>query len=77
MPMPPTKLSLLKDAARGGDWKKALSIAAKFSDLGPQKAAIRRAHECSWNPDFFRQMGWNTEHIVAAGIAALKERYQI
>lgn len=77
MPTPPTKLALLKQAAREGNWKRALAIAAKFPELGAHKAAIRRAHECAWNPGYYRQLGFNTEHAIAAGIAALKERYQL
>ena len=41
--MPPTKLSLLRAAATKGDWTCALSIAAKFPQLGAHKAAITRA----------------------------------
>jgi hypothetical protein len=77
MPQPPTKLSLLRRAASEGNWKQALSIAAKFQDLGTQEAAIRRARECIWNPGFYQQLGRNTEAAIAAGIAALKERYQL
>jgi hypothetical protein len=77
MPQPPTKLSLLKRAAHAGNWKQALSIAAKFPELGDHKAAIQRAHQCAWNPGFYRQMGWNVDQAIAAGIAALQERYQL
>jgi hypothetical protein len=77
MPQPPTKLSLLKRAARAGNWVKALAIAAKFPELGAHKAAIQRARQCAWNPGMYKQMGWDTDQAIAAGIAALKERYQL
>jgi hypothetical protein len=48
--MPPTKLSLLRAAATKGDWTCALSIAAKFPQLGAHKAAITRAHGAIQNP---------------------------
>jgi hypothetical protein len=48
--MPPSKLSLLRAAATKGDWTCALSIAAKFPQLGAHKAAITRAHGAIQNP---------------------------
>jgi hypothetical protein len=72
-----TKLSKLKAAAEAGDWRGALRIAARFGDLGKEKAAIMRAHEVHANPRLYEQLGKNPDQLVAAGIAALKERYKI
>ena len=70
-----TKLSLVKAAFLAGDFKKALSLAAKFQDLGTQRDAIKRAHECHVNPRFYAQLGVDIENAKQAGIDALEERY--
>ena len=74
---PETKLSKLEAAAARGDWPGALRIAAKFADLGEQRAEITRAHECITRPDFYRQLGRDPDVCLEAGIAALKERYDL
>ena len=72
-----TKLSLLKKAASGGDWKTAVSIASKFPDLGNEKNAIMSAREAYVRPDFQRQLGRDCEALIASGIAALKGKYNV
>lgn len=72
---PESKLSKLKAAAAAGDWAGALSIAAKFPDLGDEKAAITRAHGCIINPRFFAQLGVDCAEAIAAGRRALCSRY--
>ena len=72
-----TKLSKLKAAADAGDWPLALRIAARFSDLGEHKAAIKRAHEAHANARFYRSLGKDPEALIADGIAALRARYGI
>ena len=74
---PVTKLSKLKEAAACGDWRLAVSIAAKFPVLGKHKAAIMSAQEAYARPDFQRQVGKDPEQLKAAGIAALKEKYHV
>ena len=69
------KIDLLRDAMNAGEWKKALSIAAKFPRLGTQRTQILRGHEAYTNPRFYAQIGKDPEHLIAEGIAALKERY--
>ena len=72
-----TKLSKIVELAAAEDWQGALRIAARFQDLGDAKAAIMRAHEVSANPAFYRQLGHNPAALIAAGIEALKTRYQL
>lgn len=72
-----TKLSKIKAAAAAGDWPGALRIAAKFADLGDHRAAITRAHEAHANARFYRGLGQDPEALIAAGIAALKDRYNL
>jgi hypothetical protein len=77
MSEPQTKLSKLVAAANAGDWAGALRIAAKFPELGEYKAVIHLAHQCAWNPAFYRQLGRDPETCIADGIAALKARYKL
>ena len=70
-----TKLSRIREAAAAGDWPGALRIAAKFADLGENRAAIIRAHEAHANARFYRGLGKDPEALIAAGIDALKERF--
>lgn len=74
---PVTKLSLLKACAAAGDWRGAVSIAAKFHDLGPHKAAIMKAHEAYTRPEFQRQIGRDPEALIYLGIQALRDRYHV
>ena len=72
-----SKISKLRNAVACGDWRKANEIAAKFSQLGPHKAAIMRAREAYTRPEFQRQLGRDPKALIAAGIAALRERYDV
>ena len=72
-----TKLSKLLAHAKKGEWQEALRIAARFPQLGDQKAAILRAHEAYGNAAFYRQIGRNPDALIADGIAALKTRYML
>jgi len=71
-----TKLSILQNLMAAGRLVEALKLAAKFPQLGPQKAAITRGADALNHPRFYEQLGKNPADLVAAGIAALKERYQ-
>lgn len=75
--MPPTKLSLLKDAAARGDWTEAIRIANAFGRLGDQRGAIKTAWGAIQNPGFYRQLRRDPDALVASGVAALKERYAL
>ncbi|HOR01134.1 MAG TPA: hypothetical protein PLJ35_20150 [Anaerolineae bacterium] len=72
-----TKLSLLQDAARAGDWRQALRIASRFPRLGSDRAVILAAWEAVARPDFQRQLGREPEALIEAGIAALKSRFSL
>ena len=71
-----TKLSRLLGLMERGEWKKALSLAAKFPQLGNHKDAIVRGHEACVRPDFYRQMDRDPNVLMIIGIVALKKRYQ-
>ena len=72
-----TKLSILKNHASTGDWKRALAIAAKFHDLGEHRNAILDAHIALTNPRWTRGLGKNVDAVISAGILALCARYGI
>jgi hypothetical protein len=72
-----TKLSLLKDAASTGNWKKAVSIAAKFPVLGDERNEILDAQLAYTNPRFCVQIGKNPEDLIARGIEALRSKYKL
>ena len=72
-----TKLSKLRAAAAAGDWRTALAIAARFQDLGEHDAAIRRAHQAQWHPEWSRQLGRDPHDDIEAGIAALHDRFNL
>ena len=70
-----TKLSQLKGLMQVGDWNAALRLAARFQDLGEQKERITRAWAAIQNPAFYKEIGKDPAALRAAGIEALKERY--
>ncbi len=69
------KIDKLAAHMRSGNWQAALSLAAKFPRLGAHAAVIRRAHEATQQPAFYRQIGMDPEQLVQAGVEALKARY--
>lgn len=72
-----TKLSEVREAAAAGNWKQAILKAAKFGDLGNERNDILSAREAINRPDFMRQLRRDPETLIAAGINALKQRYQL
>ena len=70
-----TKLATVRAAMIAGDWRKALSVASKFSRLGRQKAAIMRAQSALLSPAFYAQLGFAADAVLEAGKAALRERF--
>jgi len=70
-----TKLETLKEAARSEDWKKAISIAAKFPRLGSIRNAVLDAHMAYTNPRFLVQIGKSVDECINAGKLALIDKY--
>ncbi len=58
-----------------GRWREAILFAARFQDLGTQRDRILSAREAYNRPDFQREIGKDPTQLIAAGIAALNERY--
>jgi hypothetical protein len=63
-----TKLSQVKAFLESGDTTSALRMAAKFPRLGDHKERITRAYAA---------MGWDVAAVVADGIVAIRERFDI
>lgn len=72
-----TKLQTLKNAAVAGDWKKAVSIAARFPRLGSIRNAVLDAHMAYTNPRFLAQVGKDVDGCIEAGKSALIDAYSI
>lgn len=73
--MPPKKIDVLHGYMAAGDWVAALRLAARFPRLGEHKDAITRGWAALQNPTFYKEIGKDPDALVAAGVAALKERY--
>jgi len=58
-----------------GDWDTALKVSAKFQRLGEHEETIRRAASAVNNPRFYEQLGHDVSALRAAGIEALKLRF--
>lgn len=72
-----TKLQTLKNAAAAGNWKKAISIAARFPRLGAYRDAILEAHGAYTNPRFLVQIGRDVDACIEAGKLALIAAYRL
>jgi hypothetical protein len=72
-----SKLAQLRAAWSAGDKRKALSIAAKFHNLGEQRDAILSGWGAVQNPRMYAQMGRDCEALEALAYAALAERYDL
>lgn len=77
MALPPTKLSRVREALARGDTREALRIAAAFPQLGNHRERITRGWAALTQPDFYQQLGKNPAELVADGIAAIRERYNL
>ena len=59
------------------EWHKAIKLAAKWPQLGPQKEAIQRAASVLLNPTMYTQMGYDPDQCLAEAIEALLIRYPL
>ena len=70
-----TKLSKLKKLMTDGKHHEALRLAASWPRLGEHKETIQKGRAADTHPEFYRQIGQDPDALVAAGIAAIRERY--
>jgi hypothetical protein len=66
------EIRALVDAGR---LREAVIRAAKFQDLGEHRDRILSAREAYQRPAFQKEIGKDTDQLIADGIAALRERY--
>lgn len=71
------KISKLRAAMGAGDWRKAVSIAARFRRLGEHRGAILDAQLAYTNPAFCRGINKNPDALIEAGKAALIAAYGV
>lgn len=71
------KRGQISTAWAAGDWRAALRIAAAIADLGEHDAAIKRAHQTVWNPNFQRQLQRDPDEVIALGIAAMMHHFDL
>lgn len=74
---PETKLARLQSLMAAGDFKAALKLAASFPRLGDHDDAIRRGWAAASQSANYRQMGYDVDALIAAGVAAIRERWKI
>lgn len=74
---PEPKIEKLRRAANDGHWREAICIASKFPILGSHKRAIMAAREAFLRPGFQLQIGNDPQNLIAGGIAALREKYDV
>jgi len=70
-----SKLAVVRDAMAAEDWHKVIRLVARFSDLGEHEQAIRQAKEAIVNPRMYRELGFDTDQLIRAGIEAIKKKY--
>lgn len=70
-----TKLSVVKNHMRNGQWQEAIRVAAKFPRLDGHRDAILSAHMAYTNPRFVVQLKKDIEALKAEGQNALLDRF--
>jgi hypothetical protein len=71
-----SKISVVRERMAAGEWQEAIRLAARFPQLGEQRAAILDAHGAYTNPRFYSQIGKDLDSLKRAGRAALIDRFE-
>jgi Flp pilus assembly protein TadD len=72
---PRTKTSIIQGHMAEGDWRNAIRVAARLPRLDKHRNAILDAQGAYENPRFYMQIGRDPGALIAAGHAALIERF--
>ena len=72
-----TKLSQVKQYMADGNYHTALRLAASFPRLGDHREPITRGWAALTNPGFYREIECDPDELVAAGLDAIRERWNI
>ena len=70
-----TKTAIIRRHMADGDWRKAIAQAAKLPRMGKHRNAILDAHGAFVRPKWVKQIGKDVPTLIAAGIAALTEKF--
>ncbi len=72
-----TKLSILQEYMTAGEWRRAISLAAKFPRLGAIRGAVLDAQMAFTNPRFTVQIGKDVAACIEQGKSALIHAYPV
>lgn len=72
---PRSKTSIIQGHIASGDWRNAIRVAARLPRLDEHRKAILDAQGAYENPRFYTQIGKDPAGLIAAGHAALVERF--
>lgn len=75
MTEPKQKIEILAALMLADDWHAAIKFAAKFPRLDRHRGPILTASAALLSPEVYRQMGRDPEALIAAGAAALRDRF--
>jgi hypothetical protein len=70
-----TKISIVREHMAAGRWRDAIKIAARFPRLDRHRDPILDAWTAYTHPDFMRQIDRDPNALIAAGQAALIDRF--
>jgi hypothetical protein len=71
------KTDQIRAAWMAGDQVGALRIAARFFDRSAETRTFKRGMDAYNNPDFYRQLGKDPEHIVRDALDVLVKRFNL
>ena len=75
MKEPQTKTSIIRAHMKAGEWRRAISVAARLPRLDRHRVPILDAQGAYTNERFYQQIGKDPEKLIAAGRVALIERF--
>jgi hypothetical protein len=75
MSEPQTKTSIIRAHMASGDWRKAIGVASRLPRLDKHREAILDAQGAYTNERFYRQIHKDPSLLIAAGHAALVDRF--
>src|SRR5262245_19054330 len=71
------KTDQIRTAWAAGDQIRALRIAAHFFDRSADTKAFKRGMDAYNNPDFYQQLGKNSEQVTSAALELLAKKFSL
>lgn len=73
-----TKNQMVRDYVSKGEYKKALQICKDWDYNNPEhREILRLGYECLVHPDFYKQLGYDTEGRYQKAVEVLVEVYSL